>query len=311
MILGIDTSNYTTSAALLDGKKFISRRILLPVREGTRGLRQRDAVFHHVKQLPVILEELPFSSCSINAVSVSTTPRNVKGSYMPAFLPGESTARAIAAALNVPLYRFSHQEGHIAAGIYSSSAFALLKKPFISVHLSGGTTEILKSEYKNGRIQTEIIGKTLDISAGQLIDRVGVDLGLCFPCGKEADSLSRLSVSPVKLPVSVKGGDINFSGAETKCKAFYSRCDKADILNGVFVCIADSLIKALKSCIAEYNINDILFVGGVASNSLIRSRLSEMLHANIIYASAELSTDNAVGTAYLGYLNHGSLSDMQ
>ena len=302
MILGIDTSNYTTSIALFDGENIISKRQLLPVKEGNRGLRQSDALFHHVKQLPMLFEQINFDDKKIDAVSVSVSPRNAEGSYMPVFLAGENFGRSIASVLNVPLYSFSHQEGHIMSGLYSADASNLLNKPFISVHLSGGTTEILYTCYNNNRFDTKIIGKTLDISVGQLIDRVGVDLGFGFPCGKEVDAMSLKSENPVILPVSVKNGDINFSGAETKCKDFYKTSDKSDICKGVLLCIAKSLTKSINHCLSQYKADSVLFVGGVASNTLLRDYLKENIHADSIFASKDLSTDNAVGTAILGYL---------
>lgn len=304
MILGIDTSNYTTSLALYDDGYAASERQILPVREGERGLRQSDALFWHIKQLPSLFEALPNEKHQITGVSISSAPRNVDGSYMPVFLAGESFGTAISEMMNVPLYRFSHQEGHIMAGIYSADAFDLLEKPFLSVHLSGGTLEILKTEYKDNRFTCEIVGKTLDISAGQLIDRVGVDLGMKFPCGKEFDSLSSTSSTPVKLPVSVKGADINFSGAETKCKDFYTSCKKEDICLGVLECIEKSLEKAINYCISEYKTDTVLMAGGVASNSYIRSELHKNINSDVIFASSEFSTDNALGTAILGYYKH-------
>jgi len=306
MILGIDTSNYTTSIALFDGTDIICKRHLLPVKEGYRGLRQSDALFNHIKQLPELFEDIYFGDKNIDAVSVSTSPRNTEGSYMPVFLAGENLGRSIASILNVPLYRFSHQEGHIMAGLYSANSYELLSRPFISVHLSGGTTEILYTNYNNGRFETEIIGKTLDISVGQLIDRVGVDLGFLFPCGKEVDALSTQSKNPILLPVSVKSADINFSGAETKCKEFYKVCDKSDICKGILLCIAKSLTKSINYCLNQYKTDSVLYVGGVASNTFLREYLKEYINAESVFASTELSTDNAVGTAILGYLKKQS-----
>ena len=306
MILGIDTSNYTTSIALYDGNCIINERKILPVKQGFRGLRQSEALFNHVKQLPELFEKIRKQNLKIDGISVSTTPRNINGSYMPVFLAGESFARSLAAILHVPLYAFSHQEGHIMAGIYSSNQFDLLKSPFISVHLSGGTTEILLTEYSECRFKTDIIGKTLDISAGQLIDRVGVDLGLSFPCGKEFDALSLTSETSVKLPVSVKNSDINFSGAETKCKEFYNKHTNSDICKGILECISLSLIKAINHCIEKYQIENVLLAGGVASNTILRQKLNDNIKATVIFATAELSTDNAVGTSILGYLQKQS-----
>lgn len=302
MYLGIDTSNYTTSAAVYDEAFIENSRRLLPVKEGQRGLRQSDAVFLHIKQMPSVFAPVAKYMDKAKAVSVSAKPRAVDGSYMPVFTVGESYAEILAVSLGVPLYRFSHQDGHIMAGIYSSGAWELLKKDFISVHISGGTTEILLSEYTGHGFKNKIIGRTLDISAGQLIDRTGVALGMSFPCGRELDELSAKSRKPIKLPVSIKGADINFSGAETKCRDFFTKSEPEDICMGVLLCVSKSLAEALNYCLKAYSADSVLCVGGVASNYFLRQYIKENVNADIFFASRELSSDNAVGTAILGAL---------
>ena len=113
MVLGIDTSNYTTSLALVDHRKIISdKRKLLTVKEGERGLRQQEALFQHVSDLPVLFSELmeDIGDRKIEAVACSVRPRPVDGSYMPVFMAGKSFAEVIASALKIPVYEFSHQE---------------------------------------------------------------------------------------------------------------------------------------------------------------------------------------------------------
>ena len=193
--LGIDTSNYTTSAAVFDSGtgKVVHRKKLLPVAEGSLGLKQSDAVFAHVKQLPQILEELFFAlpSISLAAVGVSARPRNAADSYMPCFLTGKLAASAICSANRLPLYEFSHQCGHIAAALYSAGKLDLMQKEFIAFHFSGGTTECVHvAPDKQTVFGTEILYHSLDLKCGQAIDRVGGMLGLPFPAGKELDRLS-------------------------------------------------------------------------------------------------------------------------
>ena len=145
LYLGIDTSNYTTSVAVFDDEtgEIIQQKKLLPVREGQLGLRQSDAVFHHTAQLHTLFERLAASADTkkIVAVGASARPRPVDGSYMPCFTVGENTAKILAAALQVPFFAFSHQEGHIAAALYGAGRPDLLNKTFIAFHVSGGTTE--------------------------------------------------------------------------------------------------------------------------------------------------------------------------
>ncbi|MGN1115719.1 MAG: hypothetical protein ACI4TH_04050 [Candidatus Ornithomonoglobus sp.] len=299
LTLGIDTSNYTTSCAVYNGSDYEMSRRILDVKEGSRGIRQSDGVFIHNRELPAMLEErLQKLDGRINAVGVSTRPRSVEGSYMPVFTVGHGYARAAAAAMGARLYEFSHQDGHIMAGIYSCGAYDLLKEPFISVHLSGGTTEILLSEYDGYNFKNEIIGGTLDISAGQLIDRIGVAMGLKFPCGKELEALALSTDKYGKLPFSVKGAYMNLSGVETKLMRSVNGAEP-ETARTVLCYIGDVLVKTIGNAVSDTGINKVLIAGGVASNSMIRQGLTEQLKAEVHFASKELSTDNAVGIAVL------------
>lgn len=305
--LGFDTSNYTTSVAAFDGTGYKSNRLILPVKEGERGLRQSDALFHHTKNIGGLFEQLEFSD--VTAIGVSTRPRNVEGSYMPVFLAGEAFARGIAKALNVPLYSFSHQDGHIMAGIFSGNAECLLKEKFISVHLSGGTTEILSSEFDGSNFKNEIIGATMDISAGQFIDRTGVYLGLKFPCGKELEQLALNTQKSdikgtLKLPVWEKDAYVSFSGVETKVKSMTDTVEAPLIARAVLQNVALTLCRAINSAIEKTGINKILIVGGVASNSILKEEFKNKLRGQVYFASPELSTDNAVGVALLAQAVH-------
>ena len=299
-VLGIDTSNYTTSVALYDGDRFIMQRKILDVKQGMRGIRQSEGVFIHNKELPAMLKEI-LDDVKIDAVGVSTAPRSIAGSYMPVFTVGHGYATAIASALGVNLYEFSHQDGHIMAGVYSADAKTLLDAPFISLHLSGGTTEVLKTTFNGCSFVNEIIGGTLDISAGQLVDRVGVKMGLKFPCGKELEKLALTTDKTQKLPFSVNNGYVNLSGIETKLLNSISGPDPL-IARTVFEYLKDVIIKLIENAMDTTGISDVLIVGGVASNSIIRNGLLHRFGKSVRFATAELSSDNAVGTAVLAYM---------
>ena len=298
--LGIDTSNYTTSAALFDGTDYLMRRKILDVGQGSRGIRQSEGVFIHNRELGDMLPELlQNTNEKISAVGVSIRPRNVENSYMPVFTVGHGYAKAVSAALGAKLYEFSHQDGHIMAGIYSSNCYSLLDAPFISVHISGGTTEILVSEFTGRSFNNKIIGGTLDISVGQLIDRIGVKLGLKFPCGKELELIANSSENPIKgLPMAVKGSYMNLSGVETKLMR-ETGIVPADMAKSVILYVRDVLIKAIGNAVNETGIKKVLIAGGVASNMTIRIGIESSVDADIYFASRELSSDNAVGVASL------------
>ena len=223
-VLGLDTSNYTTSVALFDGETGVNLGRLLEVRPGELGLRQSDALFQHVKHLPQLLEQLEIGD--IRAVGASTRPRAVEGSYMPCFLAGESQGRGIAAALGVPFYAHSHQQGHLAAATWSAGRMDLLNAPFLAWHLSGGTTELLLVRPEGTSVTAEIIGGTSDLSAGQLIDRTGVLLGLPFPAGKALDGLYTQADTCYEPRVKLKDLTFSLSGMENQVKALAEEGEK-------------------------------------------------------------------------------------
>ncbi len=299
--LAIDTSNYTTSTAVYQNGKITQAKKLLPVKEGELGLRQSDAVFHHTIQLPQMIEQLaeiaPINSLS--AIGASFTPRNAEGSYMPCFTVGSGFARSLSAVTNTPLHRFSHQQGHIAAAIYSSNQLNLFNKKHLAFHISGGTTEaLIVTPDKENILSATLVGKTLDLNAGQLVDRVGVMLGLPFPCGKHIEQLALNFLGKINTKPTIKGCDCCLSGVQNICEKMYkSEVSKEEISAYVLKHIEDTLYKMTKNIFAEYGKMPLLFSGGVMSNSIIRNNLTEKLGA--YFAQPEFSTDNAAGIAVL------------
>ena len=302
MILGIDTSCYTTSVALCSkGEILFDLRSPLQVEAGSRGLRQSDGVFMHTKALPVLLKELSEKADlrSIRVVAVSTKPRPEEGSYMPVFLAGYSVAVAISSALGVPLYETSHQEGHVMAAI-STCNEEIPSGEFVSLHVSGGTTEVLRTTPTEGGFGLKLIAGSLDLHAGQLIDRVGVAMGMHFPCGAELDRLAYAAEKAEKLPVTVKGADFHLSGAEAQALARLEKgCDKAAVARGVLEAVALSLKKSLDTLYAEKPFSAVVAGGGVTASCVLRNTLKSKNY-RVLFADPKFSTDNACGVALIG-----------
>lgn len=299
MYLGLDTSNYTTSAAVFgsSGARNVSR--LLDVAEGQLGLRQSDALFMHTKRLPEIVKklfaELPREE--ILGVAASTRPRAVEGSYMPCFLAGESLGRCVSQILNVPFFAFSHQQGHIAASLWSADRLDLMDKPHLAWHLSGGTTELLLVEPDGCNVSAQRIGGTTDISAGQVIDRTGKLLGVPFPSGKGLDLLSAEAVSSEKFSVRLQGLEFSLSGLENKVGSYFSSgATAADTARYAIASVADIIFRTTKQALREYPGYEVVFSGGVASNSLLRRKCADF---GPVFSAPEFSTDNAMGIAVL------------
>ncbi|MBQ8850607.1 MAG: peptidase M22 [Clostridia bacterium] len=311
--VGFDTSNYTTSIAVctLDGKVVANLKKPLPVKAGQRGLRQSDAVFEHTRNLPELAKSLKIFLAENDlrpvAVGVSATPRDAEGSYMPCFLSGVAAAEVFSSALNIPLYKFSHQNGHIMAAVYSSGETARLKNtPFVAFHVSGGTTEALYVEPNDNGLSVTLAGETDDINAGQLIDRVGVMMGLSFPAGREMERLaSEYRGKIYRHPICVRDGRCSLSGGENIAARLYEgEKDEKAVAAFVFDFVCRTLLAMGEDMEERFGRTPVLFAGGVMSNKLMRERLSARFDA--CYAEPEFSADNAAGIAILcrnAYLN--------
>jgi N6-L-threonylcarbamoyladenine synthase len=306
IILGIDTSCYTTSIAAisLDKSIILNEKILLRVKENTKGIRQSEGVFQHINNLGYNFEKIKdiLSNYNIVAVCVSTKPRPVKDSYMPVFLAGYNYAKTIASVLNIPLYETTHQENHIEASLYNSY---ISKKEFISVHMSGGTTEILKVSKNGHKYNIDIIGGSKDISFGQLIDRIGVSLGYDFPCGKYVDekALSCIQIIEEGLKTSVKDGYMNISGLENQIYKIMNDFDDYYICKLTLDSIVRIMYKSLIYLCDKYNMCDVVFAGGVSASKYIKNNLTYKLKKhkiNCYFTKPDYATDNALGCSLTG-----------
>ena len=300
-VIGMDTSNYTTYIDFFDGIGGENCSWLLPVKQGELGLRQSDAVFAHIKSLPELSGRL-FSHVrkeDITAVGVSTRPRAVEGSYMPCFMVGYSHARMLSDLLKVPLVEVSHQQGHVAASLWSADRLDLMDQPHLAWHLSGGTTELLLVEPEGRNVVCTKIGGTTDISAGQLIDRTGQLLQLPFPSGKHLDALSKEAVMKEVFKVKCSNMEFSLSGVQNKVQQFHEKNGKPEETAGYALrCVAKAVYLATEQALKAYPGLPVVFSGGVASNSLLRDVIAPL---KPVFAQPQFSTDNAMGVAVLAH----------
>ncbi len=308
--LGFDTSCYTTSAAAVNehGEVVAASRMLLPVKQGQRGLRQSEAVFAHVRQMPLVTDQLKEQLSGLNAqivaVCASAAPRDEEDSYMPVFTVGLGHARVLSNVLNVPLFETSHQQGHVAAGLIGHQQ---PDEPFIALHLSGGTTELLACE--NGRLA--LLGGCADLHAGQVVDRVGVAMGLPFPAGPHLEKLamSYAGTAESLLPVSMEkdGLTCHLSGVETRAQQWIKegKMSHEQIAAEVFDVLARTVARLLTSACQKTGAKKALVVGGVASSTLLREQLRRRLarqrvKMDVMFGQPQYSADNAAGVAAIG-----------
>ncbi|MBQ7226533.1 MAG: peptidase M22 [Clostridia bacterium] len=302
VFVGIDTSNYTTSCAICDedGAILESYKELLPVKDGENGLRQSDAVFAHVKNFQVISARIKekHADYEIAAIGYSAYPRDAVGSYMPCFLVGKAVGEMISALYNIPAYEFSHQNGHIQAALYSAKLTPT--EPFVAFHVSGGTTEIVLVKPDLAGFEVSILGGSVDLHAGQAIDRIGVKMGLKFPCGKELERLAlENKMVPPPCKVCVNGVECNLSGLENLALKLYKETKNPRVVASyIFTFISKTIEKLTENIRKEQGNIKVVFAGGVMSNKIIQAHLSSMFQ-DVYFAEPEFSTDNACGIAIL------------
>ena len=271
LYLGIDTSNYTSSIAVVDHTGAIradSRRVL-KVKAGEKGLRQQEALFQHLENLSLLIESLDIDFRSIEAIGVSSRPRHEEGSYMPVFLAGLNCGKTLSKALGITLRLFSHQDGHAACGLIDNIGL----KKFLCLHISGGTTELIEVDNKDENLVTHIVGGTLDISIGQLVDRIGVKMGYQFPCGADMDKDSKKGNKlPIDISIKVNDGWINLSGLENKLATLVedNNLNQSDICCTLFHVISEIIEEVISDRIKTIDYEKVLIVGGVAENTIVR-----------------------------------------
>ncbi len=307
MVLGIDTSCYTTSVAVLDlaGNLVADQRKILTVAEGKCGLQQSEMVYQHTRNLPELMAGIDFSQLNIQAVAATRQPRPLAESYMPAFLTGWGLGQNLAKVLNVPIYALSHQENHLLAGLWSAQGPKTSR--FLMLHASGGTTDILRVEINEAqKITLTTVGESIDLHAGQFVDRVGVALGMHFPAGPALEKLAGEGKPTITLPVWVKDNKVSFSGVCTKAvRLAQDGAVPADLALATEVVLGKAMGKVLGNICQAQQVSDVLLVGGVSANQLIRELITTALAKNKIKTfvpKPRYSGDGAVGAAYYALL---------
>ncbi len=320
--LGMDTSNYATSVAVVNTGRMevvCAKKVFLQVPQGQCGLRQSEAVFQHTKTLPELMAELRDEGAlqGVGALGVSAKPRPVTGSYMPCFLAGLSAAVAAGSLAGVPVFQTSHQQGHVAAALFAAGfwkAFGNTEKKSESnhtmvraseapqaqehllLHFSGGTTELLWAQgYQNLRL----LGRSLDLYAGQAIDRLGVSLGFDFPAGASLSHLAEACEEPIRPKTSLKGLDCHLSGLQNQCEALLAKGQAPDyVAKFCLLSVAHTALGMIRAARQIFGSLPVLCAGGVMASTVIRSELCAQEN-DVFFVSPEYASDNAVGVALI------------
>jgi N6-L-threonylcarbamoyladenine synthase len=316
-ILGIETSCDESAAALVkDGKTILSSVVAsqIEIHKPYSGVVPEIASRAHVVTVNRVIEEAlsKFSDDipgSIDAIGVTVGP-----GLVGSLLVGKMTAEALAWAWNKPVTGVNHIEGHLLSPVLLENS---IKPPFLGLVVSGGHTELIVAR-KWGDYQ--LLGRTRDDAAGEAFDKVAKMLDLDYPGGPAIDRLAKKGrAEKCPFPRAWLPGtwDFSFSGLKTavlyklRDKKRWTSTERQDLVAGFQESVVDVLVTKSVAAAQALSIRHLVVGGGVAANSLLRSRLTESCRKNKIQlhiAPIHLCTDNAAMIASAAYfkLTYGS-----
>lgn len=294
--LGMEGTAEKTGVGIVDNQGTILSSVgksLLPL---TGGIHPREAAEHHAKWIPVLvkqaLEEARLNLNEINLISFSQGP-----GLGPALRAVATAARTLALSNDIPIVGVNHCLGHVEIGRLTTRA----EDP-VSLYVSGGNTQVIA--FEKGRYR--VFGETLDIALGNCLDQFSREVGLGHPGGPVIEKLAKNSSNFIKLPYTVKGMDLSFSGLLT---AALRKREKNVPLEDLAYSLQETafamLVEVTERALAHTQKNEVMLCGGVAVNQRLREMLSLMSkehYARFFIPPAEFCGDNGAMISWLGQL---------
>lgn len=296
--IGLEGTAEKTGVGIVDSEGYIlasSGSSLVPE---TGGIHPREAAEHHaVSLVPLIkeaLQEAELSLRDLDLVGFSKGP-----GLGPALRAVATAARSLALSLEIPIIGVNHCIGHIEIGRLTTGC----QDP-LTLYVSGGNTQVIA--FDGGRYR--VFGETLDIAIGNCLDQFARSVGLGHPGGPRVEELAQKSDDYIKLPYTVKGMDLSFSGLLTAAIRKYE-ADKVleDVCYSLQETAFSMLVEVTERALANSKKAEVLVVGGVAANKRLRKMLSIMTeehYSEFYMPPMEYCGDNGAMIAWMGQLLH-------
>jgi N6-L-threonylcarbamoyladenine synthase len=296
-VLGIESTAHTFSASVVSEKEGIMSdvRTVYQAPEGS-GIHPIEASKHHASRALKVMKEA-LKIADINAEELDCVSYSMGPGLGPCLRVGAVVARTLALTIDRPLVPVNHAIGHIELGCFLTKA----KEPLVLL-ISGGHTMVVA--YSLG--MWRVLGETLDITLGQLLDQLGRYAGLPSPCGKRIEEFASRSTNYNELPYTVKGNDVSYSGILTSAKKLIdSGVNFEDVCYSVQENAFAMIVEVTERALSFTEKKEIMVVGGVAANK----RLSKMLEimtkrhsADLYVVPANFSGDCGAQIAWTGLL---------
>ena len=298
--LGIEGTAHTLGVGIVDSERKVLANVLDMYRPPEGGLHPREAANHHADVVsPLILKALEEANVSMKEIDVISFS---KGPGLgPCLRVAATAARSLSLLLDKPIIGVNHCVAHVEIGRATTGCTdpALL-------YASGGNTQIIA--FANGKYR--IFGETLDVGIGNMLDKLGRELGLGYYAGPTIEKLAKEGDKLLELPYSVKGMDISFSGIMTAALALKKKgCRLEDIAFSIQETCFAMLAEVTERAMAHVGKDEVLLGVGVAQNSRLREMIAEMAKergAEMFVPDRRLCTDNGAMIAWLGNLMYSS-----
>jgi N6-L-threonylcarbamoyladenine synthase len=298
-ILGIESTAHTFSVSVMssDGKILSNTKSVYRPPEGS-GIHPFEASQNHLARAPrVVAEALDLSGVrlgDLSAVAYAMGP-----GLGPCLRVGGVVARTLASSLGVPLVPVNHAVGHIELGCLLTGA----KDPVVLL-VSGGHTMILAYSARRWRV----LGESLDLTLGQLLDQFGRHHGLASPCGRAIEEAAARSSNYLRLPYTVKGNDVSYSGLLTASKVLLDRGRSfEDVSYSIQETAFAMVTEVTERALAFTGKKEVMIVGGVAANARLSGMMTDMARrhsAVVTMTPIEYSGDCGAQIAWTGWLAH-------
>ena len=300
-ILGVESTAHTFSVSVVssEGKILSNSKSVYVPPEGS-GIHPFEASQNHIGAASAVLSEaLAISGISLEelaAISYAMGP-----GLGPCLRVGAVVARTLATSLGIPLVPVNHAIGHIELGCLLTGA----RDPVVLL-VSGGHTMIIAYSENRWRV----LGESLDLTLGQLLDQFGRHYGLSSPCGRAIEEAAARSTNYLKLPYTVKGNDVSFSGLLTAAKLLLDRGDTfSDVSYSIQETAFAMVTEVTERALAFTGKTEVMIVGGVAANRRLTemmTRMAERHSSNVTMTPIAYSGDCGAQIAWTGWLAHSS-----
>jgi metallohydrolase, glycoprotease/Kae1 family len=298
--LGIEGTAHTLGVGIVDPKNKVLSNIMDMYRPPEGGLHPREAANHHADVVAKVITEA-VNGADMDLKDMDLIAFSMGPGLGPCLRVAATAARSLSSGLDIPIVGVNHCIAHIEIG----NATTGCNDPAL-LYASGGNTQVIA--YSDERYR--IFGETQDVGIGNMLDKLGRELGLGFYAGPTIEKLASKGKKLLDLPYSVKGMDVSFSGMMTAALALNEKgCDIEDIAFSIQETAFAMLTEVTERAMAHIGKDEVLLGGGVAQNLRLQGMVREMAEARgaeMFVPDRRLCMDNGAMIAWLGYLMYDS-----